>query len=1252
MKRFLQKSYSWLATLLLTVAFAVSGSVAAQGIELPFAFTVSSGGTVDGVGFYMWSANWVDSAELYGEGDASATWGTINLTSPAKNIVKVELTCRTNSWSGVSSAEAAAATICETEDLGGSFTTNGAVAIWQGAAHKLTFSSTDDVDVYKMVVYLEEGEVVKECTVDVDHFADNCKPGKHEGSLTKYITLYMQENTATTSWTGSDNCPAEVTLTNEAGQQFPISQFNYWQNSDQIGITLKDEITAPGVYTLHIPEGIVPFESGKFNKEINVVWTVVEPDLRPTKDIVFDFAGDDTYTNNGETSFTQDGVGLVINENRYNTTANGFRIGTDGWLTFTAPEKATIKRIQLLQESTYGVSPDFSANVGEISVYEKTLIWAGDNASVTLTDNYGTCYFTKAIVTLAVEETEQPELDPNEACYDAWAALINGEFADIAYEYGYQMPEQDVAGKKPAAVAAPCVEYWANRTAFVQMGMGWEMVNAFLGQLYNTTIVDDYAYAQALLEAYNAAEVVAADTAEESYVAWKALVTTDMKAVKDEWVNYPEADVPGKKPAAVVKAVMEYYNNTSWLFSSFSGFGDDWAAAKAYYANFGTTIEANYAEALQIWTAYVNAEIVPEVVEPTYTEPVLSAADVSAEVAYYIYTDARGGLTVDGDQLKGTKEVGKGVDPTDVQQQFAFVNWNDNLYLYSLSAEKFIGKANRGNFTDEPVDPIYFKDASNGTVMLYFDDDFIFNLGGSNQVTIDTWGGSKQGYKDAGNSFKIMVAEKFDQTALLNKLAGGGEIVEPEVPTVDLNEFAGEWLFQGEGAYLEYEDWDGSLTPKQFYTVNMEVDGDRLLATGLVGFVYNEPNAFVGTYDAQAGTLTLSTPYYNCYVVDGNYEYYTSFNPLVLNVTKNEANQIVLSNTTGWTFAYEDWFYQQFTCGYTGVTMTKDGEMPELEPNPELLKFAGNYLFKGVNADSNDPQYTTNEYYDCEVSVYGDELHLTGFIGEVEGKMPYLVGKYDAENNRIKFSHPGADGGLIKAENGTSYYMDFFYVNVEGEEGEYVFDHSNPFIFYAYTNGEYTKCSYDSFKFIENGDVPEGWNHNILFPETANSIDDLLTYTLDFEEAVSVEAASADVLGVVFEASGNPYAIVLANGVFDVFGSVKFQGSKATVHFAKIADLNAQLQASAKAAAARIGGFVHTPGAASVVFASKSFKVDGELVYDMIQKDYEIAGEGAPTAIESIVTTANDSIYDLSGRRVKTAQSGLYIKNGVKVYMK
>lgn len=281
------------------------------------------------------------------------------------------------------------------------------------------------------------------------------------------------------------------------------------------------------------------------------------------------------------------------------------------------------------------------------------------------------------------------------------------------------------------------------------------------------------------------------DPAEEAYNAWSVLVTTDMKAVKDEWGTAPEADVVGKKPAAVVAAVINYYNASSWLFSSFSGFGTDWEAAKAYYENYGTTIEAKYAEALAIWEAYEAAEVVAEIV-PEYVEPVLKAEDVSAEVAYYIYTEARGGLTVvdaAATGIVGTAEAGVGqdVDPTDPRQQFAFVNWEGNLYLYNVATQKFFTGKNggHGEFTDKPVDPILFKNEGNGSVMLYFDESHNINLGGSKQVTIDGW---KQ--KDPGNSFIIKVAEPFDQTPILEFLAyheWNGNIAFTEAPS-DIDE--------------------------------------------------------------------------------------------------------------------------------------------------------------------------------------------------------------------------------------------------------------------------------------------------------------------------------------------------------------------------------------------------------------------------------------------------------------------------------
>ena len=952
---------------------AGGGEVVTASTEMPLN---NGGGTLDGISYTYGSCDWNGSTNIYGDYTAADGWGYITLSCFDKDIVKVELTTKGD-----------AGTVYE-YNHNGSMTTSGNVAVWEGSAHELGFTSSADVYITKIVVYTESaGAIVKDCSIDVDHFADNCKPGKVE-SISKWITLYMQANTLATGWTGGHNCPEGVTFTTEAGEEIPVDQFNYWAGSNQIGVNLYEEITTPGVYTLHIPEGLVAFEGGKFNKEINATWTIVAPDLRPTEDVTFDYANEGIVAEKEGVKFSTTGT--------YNEANKYLRGRNEETMTFTAPEGCTIKRIVLRQEGDFNGSPaGYTANAGEVASYDNlTLTWTGDDATVVLTHGGATCYFTSAVVTIAGDNLgEEPVVDPNEACFDAWKALINGAFADIAYEYGYQMPEQDVVGKKPAAVAAPCVEYWSNRTAFVQMGMPWEIVNAYLSTLYQTTLADDYAYAQSILAAYEAAEVV--------------------------------------------------------------------------------------------------TEVI---VEPTYTEPVLSAEDVSNEVAYYIYTDARGGLTVDGTQLKGTKEVGKNVDHTDVAQQFAFVNWEGNLYLYSLAAEKFIGKANRGNFTDEPVDPIYFKNAYNGTVMLYFDNSYNFNLGGSNQVTIDSWS-----TKDAGNSFKIMVAEKFDQTALLEKLAGGGEVVEPTEP--------------------------------------------ELIASGVV-------NAYVCDYE-------LGVTYDQTHVA---YEQYDNNTYVLKNFLGGDDLTFTISNEAGgyWDMAFssEKGYYDENERFHLGETIGTD-------------------------------KVTTDEFWTNNWYTYV-------FRGDYYG-----------------------------------YYYHEAYI--------------------LYWNNEENAWGTIFIDFLDEYAEPTEWNGNIILPETASSLDDLLSYTVEFEYADEVKAAAGDILGAIFDGE-NPYAIALANGEFNVFGDVDFNGSKATVQFVKISDLNAELQASAKAAAARIGGFAPTAGTATVAFAKHSFKVDSQLV-DLITKSYDLLG-GSVTGINGIDFNGNDSIYDLSGRRVTNAGSGLYIRNGVKVYRK
>ena len=172
-----------------------------------------------------------------------------------------------------------------------------------------------------------------------------------------------------------------------------------------------------------------------------------------------------------------------------------------------------------------------------------------------------------------------------------------------------------------------------------------------------------------------------------------------------------------------------------------------------------------------------------------YVEPepphVLKAEDVDARKAYLIYTEKRGGLTVideDADCLMGTLENGMNiaVSRKDPLQHFAFVNWLDDLYLYNVATSKFVSATQTGALVDLPTDPIFFTDADltsgngQGTVRLLFSSAMNINLGGSNQITIDTWT-----TKDAGNSFIILEAADFDPTAVLTLLEGVNTVLAP-----------------------------------------------------------------------------------------------------------------------------------------------------------------------------------------------------------------------------------------------------------------------------------------------------------------------------------------------------------------------------------------------------------------------------------------------------------------------------------------
>lgn len=147
------------------------------------------------------------------------------------------------------------------------------------------------------------------------------------------------------------------------------------------------------------------------------------------------------------------------------------------------------------------------------------------------------------------------------------------------------------------------------------------------------------------------------------------------------------------------------------------------------------------------------------------------------------------------------------------------------------------------------------------------------------------------------------------------------------------------------------------------------------------------------------------------------------------------------------------------------------------------------------------------------------------------------------------------------------------------------------------------------------------WTGDIVFPD-ADRLSDLLHLQLTFPCAKQLSAGPSDILGLIYDTHGLPYALVFGSGPMALFGNVSFYRDVATVTFTRFADLDADLQASAARIGARIGAFATEEDCATVVFASKSFVADGQLVEDLLVQKYDL-NDGILTNLDSVNATSD-----------------------------
>ena len=123
-----------------------------------------------------------------------------------------------------------------------------------------------------------------------------------------------------------------------------------------------------------------------------------------------------------------------------------------------------------------------------------------------------------------------------------------------------------------------------------------------------------------------------------------------------------------------------------------------------------------------------------------------------------------------GTAMKSNADLMLPIDANDTKQQFAFIS-NDGgttRYLYHAAEKKFVGK--KGVLTAEPVDAILLMDgAYENTFFAYFDNDNYINVGGFQEIAINSWNTA-----NGGNSAIIAPVGNFDPTEALSKFGGTG----------------------------------------------------------------------------------------------------------------------------------------------------------------------------------------------------------------------------------------------------------------------------------------------------------------------------------------------------------------------------------------------------------------------------------------------------------------------------------------------
>ena len=274
----------------------------------------------------------------------------------------------------------------------------------------------------------------------------------------------------------------------------------------------------------------------------------------------------------------------------------------------------------------------------------------------------------------------------------------------------------------------------------------------------------------------------------------------------------------------------------------------------------------------------------------------------------------------------------------------------------------------------------------------------------------------------------------------------------PQYQTVSKRGLAGEYTVKG-------KDYEGNDVT---YKVNIELDGTDYIMTGLFGA--NAP-ALTFTWDDTDAGIRAQAVY--------NYDDAGNLTSAIESYAPNGG--IYISFTEDGSLSFDHTLYCIVGDAEYYLLEASTSEAGGTETNI-LDQFAGKYFFTGGNPSCDNAAFAPATYYECEITVNGDELRMNGFLGYVEDdKTPYYTGTYNEVLGTIYFQCVDATNGgyVVDPATGIYYYVYDFTLNVDkNEAGHITLSRDDNFYFYAWGD-DWLNASYSSLFFEKDGKMPE-----------------------------------------------------------------------------------------------------------------------------------------------------------------------------------